>query len=197
MAEKEEEGVFKKAKRFKGALQSAVDRKMQEVADYGFQKGQELESKGYPRLGAAAANAGAGAAALGSTVAKEGMDYIPESGADAAMIAMGPAGRLAKQGGRMLKIADKAGDAGKAAGKAADAGETVAKNNAVWTRVKSKSEEAAEVKAGLSKLSDLSGPAVQANMQKLRDELRKQGKNEMEVENTMRRINNAAQYNKK
>ena len=170
---------------------------MQEVADYGFQKGQELESKGYPRLGAAAANAGAGAAALGSTVAKEGMDYIPESGADAAMIAMGPAGRLAKQGGRMLKIADKAGDAGKAAGKAADAGETVAKNNAVWTRVKSKSEEAAEVKAGLSKLSDLSGPAVQANMQKLRDELRKQGKNEMEVENTMRRINNAAQYNKK
>ena len=186
----EEEGVFKKAKRFKGALQSAVDRKMQEGADYGFQKGQELESKGYPRLGAAAANAGAGVAAVGSTVAKEGMDYIPESGADAAMIAMGPAGKLAKQGGRMLKIADKAGDAGKAADKVADTGETIikTKNNSTWETIKSTAQKDRETAAAKGVLKGAGQKGREESMAKIEATLKDQGKNPTEIENIKRAI---------
>jgi hypothetical protein len=173
-----------KVGRFKGALQSAADRKMQEIADYGFKKGQELEEAGYPGLGAAAANAGAGAAAVGSTLAGEGLDYIPESVEDVALAALGPAGKLAKKGGRIFKIADKAG-------------ETVAKNNSTWTKVKTKAEEAADIASGKNKVSGLGGETSNAAMAQLREELHKQGKNEMEIDNTLRRINNAVQYGSK
>lgn len=178
MAEKESLG--QKAKRYKGALQSAVDKKMQEVANYGFQKGQELEAAGYPKLGSAAANAGAGAAALGSTVAGEALDYVPESGADLAMSALGPAGKLAKKGGRLLKITDE--------------GEKIKKGEAEWTRVTSAAEDLARAK---EKVKGLGGEASNPAMAQLREELRKRGLNPMEVDNKMREINNTTQYGAK
>jgi hypothetical protein len=181
MAEKE--GLGAKVKKYKGALQAAVDRKAQEIADYGFQKGQELEAQGYPRLGAAAANTGAGVAALGSTAAGEALDYVPESGADAAMLVMGPAGKLAKKGGRLLKIADE--------------GEKISKGGSTWTKVKTAAEEAADLSAAKEKVKGLGGETSNAAMSQLREALRKQGKNEMEIDNTLRSINNATQYGAK
>lgn len=83
-----------KIKKFKGLMQSAVDAKAQQLADFGADKGRELASAGYPRLAGAAEDAGAGLAALGSTVTSEALDSVPESAADVAM-SVGP-GRIGK-----------------------------------------------------------------------------------------------------